>query len=112
MEMNWAGELSAAITVCDTQGKIIFMNDRSAEIFSNDGGRDLLGSNLLNCHPEPAKSKLRELLENPRPNIYTIEKKGVRKMIYQTPWTNEGKFAGLVEISFQIPDEIPHFIRG
>ena len=44
-------------------------------------------------------------------NVYTIEKKGVKKLIYQTPWYHDGAFAGLVELGLEIPAEMPHFVR-
>ena len=44
-------------------------------------------------------------------NAYTIEKQGVRKMIYQTAWRERGEIRGLVEISMELPDEMPHYIR-
>ena len=87
------------------------MNDRSATTFAKSGGLDLIGGNLLNCHPEPAKSKLIDLLHNPRVNAYTIEKNGVKKLIYQTPWYENGEFGGLMEISMEIPFDMPHYIR-
>jgi len=45
-------------------------------------------------------------------NIYTIEKNGVKKLIYQSPWYQNGKYAGFVELSLEIPFEMPHFIRS
>ena len=45
-------------------------------------------------------------------NVYTIEKNGVRKMIYQTPWRVDGVVGGLAEISMEIPAEMPHYIRN
>ena len=45
-------------------------------------------------------------------NAYTIEKAGVKKLIYQAPWFHDGGvFGGLVELSMVIPMEMPHFIR-
>ncbi len=44
-------------------------------------------------------------------NVYTIEKKGKKKLIYQAPWFLDGAFGGLVELSLEIPFEMPHFIR-
>jgi hypothetical protein len=35
----------------------------------------------------------------------------VKKLIYQTPWMKDGAFAGLVEISLEIPFEMPHYLR-
>jgi hypothetical protein len=32
-------------------------------------------------------------------------------MIYQAPWFKEGKVAGLVELSLEIPFDLPHYIR-
>ena len=52
-----------------------------------------------------------KLLETGGVNTYTIEKKGVRKMIYQTAWKQDGVVGGLVEISMEIPGEMPHYMR-
>jgi PAS domain-containing protein len=109
--INWTDEFPGAMTVCDPDGIILEMNDRAAETFKSDGGRLLIGKNLLDCHPEPARSKMAGLLLTHEPNIYTIEKNGVHKLIYQTPWFLEGRYAGFVELSLVIPAEMPHFIR-
>lgn len=109
--MDWLKEINAAVTICDKQGIIVYMNEKSEQVFENDGGKKLIGSNLLGCHPEPALTKLKEMLADGSTNVYTIEKDGKKKIIYQTPWFNENTFSGLIEISFHIPDEMPHFIR-
>lgn len=109
---NWAKEFPGAITVCDKDGIILDMNDRAAQVFAADGGRALIGRNALDCHPEPARTKLRNLLESGKPNVYTIEKKGVRKLIYQAPWYENGEYRGFVELSLEIPEAMPHFVRG
>jgi hypothetical protein len=33
------------------------MNDEAAIIFKEDGGRTLIGRNVFDCHPEPARSE-------------------------------------------------------
>lgn len=109
--MDWLKEINAAITICDNQGIIIYMNDKSEEVFKNDGGKNLIGSNLFGCHPEPALTKLKKMLTDGTPNVYTIEKNGKKKIIYQTPWVKENIIEGMVELSFYIPVEMPHFIR-
>jgi transcriptional regulator with PAS, ATPase and Fis domain len=109
--LDWLKEINVAVTICDNQGIIIYMNEKSEQVFKNDGGKDLIGSNLFGCHPEPALTKLKHMLTDGNTNVYTIEKKGNKKIIYQTPWVNENVIAGMVEISFNIPDEMPHFIR-
>jgi len=51
-------------------------------------------------------------LESGRTNVYTIEKKGVRTLIYQAPWFQDGQYQGLVELSLVIPEIMPHYVRG
>ena len=71
----------------------------------------MVGQNLLKCHSDKSQAKIRELLETGGTNSYTIEKNGVKKMIYQTAWKQDGVVAGLVEISMVIPEEMPHYVR-
>ncbi len=112
-EHEWIQEFPAAITVCDAEGIILEMNDKAAKTFAVDGGRKLIGSNMLDCHPEPARTKTERLLSSRERNVYTIEKNGVKKMIYQSPWYKNGEFAGFVELSFEIPfGDLPHFVRS
>jgi transcriptional regulator with PAS, ATPase and Fis domain len=107
----WPREFPGEITVCDTAGIILEMNDRAAQAFEKQGGRELVGTNLLDCHPEPSRTKLQRLLASGAVNVYTIEKGGVKKLIYQAPWYEHGQHRGLVEISLVLPDDVPHFIR-
>jgi transcriptional regulator with PAS, ATPase and Fis domain len=109
--LDWLKEINAAVTICDNNGIIVYMNEKSGQAFKNDGGKNLMGSNLFGCHPEPALTKLKEMLADGSTNVYTIEKNGKKKIIYQTPWVNENVIEGMVELSFNIPDEMPHFIR-
>ena len=111
-EHIWVKEFPAAVTVCDAEGIILEMNDRAAKTFEADGGYKLVGSNVLDCHPEPARTKTERLLAAQARNVYTIEKNGVKKLIYQSPWYRDGQYAGFVELSLEIPFEIEHFIRG
>lgn len=109
---QWIKEFPGAITVCDEHGVILDMNDKACDVFKNDGGRSLIGKNLLDCHPEPSRSMLSGMLKNQTSNVYTIEKKGVKKMIYQSPWYKNGVYSGFVELSLEIPVNMPHFIRS
>jgi transcriptional regulator with PAS, ATPase and Fis domain len=107
----WVQEFPGAITVCDTDGKIIEMNGQASKTLEKDGGEKLIGANVLDCHPEPARTKLKEIMAARRTNVYTIEKGSRKKLIYQAPWYRDGVYAGLVELSLEIPFTIPHFIR-
>jgi len=102
-------ELPMAITISDTEGNILDMNRKSADV--NNKGEKMIGANLYNCHPPRAAAILRSLYEEQRKNVYTIEKNGVKKLIYQVPWYEDGKFGGLIELSMEIPFEMPHYVR-
>jgi hypothetical protein len=109
---DWIKEFPVAATVCDPQGIILEMNDQSVQTFAADGGAALIGTNALDCHPEPARTKMKTMLAAGQKNIYTIEKRGIKKLVYQCPWTEGGVYRGFVELSMEIPFEMPHFIRG
>lgn len=108
---NWREELPAAITVAGKDGIIIEMNKKAAALFSKDGGKELIGKNLLDCHSPLSQEKIKKIQAEQNPNIYTIQKNGIKKMVFQAPFFENGSYAGLVEISFELPDEIPHFNR-
>ncbi len=108
---NWADEYDSAITVCDAEGIIIYMNAKSMKTFEKYGAGNLIGTSIYDCHPPHACEKIRELMQTHGKNVYTIEKNGIKKMIYQAPYFEDGIFKGLVEISHELPLEMPHFIR-
>ena len=54
---------------------------------------------------------IRQFLQTGESNVYTIEKAGVKKLIHQSPWYKDGKIAGLVELSLELPAEMPHYVR-
>jgi hypothetical protein len=109
---RWIQEFPGAVTVCDPRGIILEMNDRSARMFEEQGGRRLLGTNLLDCHPGGARAKLEKIMEDRETNVYTIEKNGKKKLIYQSPWYDGGVYRGFVELVLALPESIPHYIRS
>lgn len=108
--MNYFNEVNFAVTVCDKEGKILEMNRRSLQVNQKEG-ENLIGTNVIDCHPEPARTKLLELMNSQKSNAYTIEKNGIKKLIYQTPWYENGEYMGLMELSIEIPFEMEHKIR-
>ncbi len=114
MEMpDWVTSFPGAVTVSDLEHRILWMNDRAADVYADRGGRDLVGGNMMACHNERSRGIIEKLLRTGDPNTYTIEKKGVKKLVYQAAWRDgTGRIAGLVELSLVIPFEMPHFIRG
>jgi len=110
-ESVWVKEFSGTVTVCDKEGVIIGLNDASIRQFSERGGETLIGSCIYDCHPEPARTKFKELMKSRRQNIYTIQKDGRKKLVFQSPWFRNGEFAGYLDMTVEIPWEMPHYNR-
>ena len=111
MKRDYFEAVDVAVTVCAKDGTILDMNRKSCSIFLKPGSDGIIGQNVLDCHPEPARSLLADMLQSPRTYAYTIEKQGVRKLIYQTPWYDGDEYAGFIELSMVLPDNMPHRIR-
>ena len=113
MSNNWLNGIPVAITVSDCDGNILEMNEASSKVFEKYGGKELIGKKLENYHKHSSIDIMHRLLsENGATNVYTIEKNGQKKMIFQTAWKQDGETAGLIEFSFVIPMDMPHYIRG
>lgn len=110
MKRDYFEDADVAVTVCAKDGTILDMNAKSRKTFLKPG-ETLIGDNVLDCHPEPARTMLAGMLEKPRTNVYTVEKNGVKKLIFQTPWYDEGTYAGFMELSMVLPEVIPHRVR-
>ncbi len=111
MFRDWVDKFGAAITVMDTEGNILDMNEAATKALS--GGRSMVGENLMKCHQQRSIDIMHDMMENNHSNVYTIEKNGRKKMIYQAPWyKDDGSIGGLVEISMVIPFEMPHYVRS
>ncbi|PKL24797.1 MAG: hypothetical protein CVV47_08370 [Spirochaetae bacterium HGW-Spirochaetae-3] len=110
---DWVTGFPGAVTVSDREHRIVYMNDKSAATFEKDGGRALVGSPLMACHNERSKAIIQDLLESGGQNVYTIDKAGQKKLVFQSAWRDEaGEVAGLVELSLVLPEGMPHFVRG
>jgi transcriptional regulator with PAS, ATPase and Fis domain len=109
--MEWFEKLDGNVIVCDAEGTIIYMNATAIRNYEKDGGSDLIGRNLMDCHNENSRRKLQEIMTTHTKNVYTIEKLGRKKIIYQTPWMDGDIFKGIVELSLEIPFDMPHYKR-
>ena len=110
--MEWIEKLNGNIMVCDAQGTIIYLNERAIKSYAAEGGASLIGRNMMDCHKESSRKKISEIMTTHRNNVYTIEKNGKKKIIYQSPWFKGEEFRGIIEFSLEIPGEMPHYIRG
>lgn len=107
--LHWADELPYAVTICDADARILYMNERSQATFASHGY--IIGHDLLSYHPPRAVEMIRKMLAEGTTNAYTISKLGQRKLIYQSPWRRNGEIAGLVELSLPLPEDLPHYDR-
>lgn len=107
MEKDFFKEGCVSITVCDCEGIVLYQNDKSKQV-----NGDVVGKNLFGCHNPNSQAIIHRLIDGNETNSYTISKKGQKKLIYQTPWYNDGKVAGLIEYSLIIPEEMPHYVRS
>lgn len=106
------GLIDTAVTICDAELVLLYMNEKSRRSFSGENGAPPIGSNLANCHMPRSVEKMKAILASGQPNVYTISKNGIKKLIWQGTWEEDGQVAGLVEISIPLPDSMPHYDRG
>ena len=111
MKQDYFEKADVAVTICDKDGTVLDMNQKSRKTFIKPGMPEIIGQNVLDCHPEPARSLLADMLKNPRSNVYTVEKEGVKKLIFQTPWYDDDEYAGFMELSMVLPEVIPNRVR-
>ena len=103
----WGDSLkTCAITVADREGVVLYQNERSVAV-----NGDVRGRSMLPCHSERSRAIIDRLIREGANNAYTISKRGLRKLINQTPWYEGGDVAGLVEFSLEIPEDMPHYVR-
>lgn len=107
MEKYYFNEIDAAITICDNDFKIVYMNNKSKEVFKNSK----IGDTILDCHNSKSIEIMNNIKVTKKPNIYSIEKKGIKKIIYQTPWIVNNQVKGLIEFSLIVPKNMPHYKR-
>jgi hypothetical protein len=85
---------------------VLYQNERSVAV-----NGDVRGKSMIPCHSERSRQIIERLINNGENNAYTIQKRELRKLIYQTPWYEDGAVAGLVEFSLEIPEDMPHYVR-
>ena len=108
--MDFFKGINIAVTVSDHEGNVIYQNDSSIEV-----NGDARSRNLEQCHNPKSWEMIRHMIDDNVSNVYTISKKGKKKLIYQTPWyADDAKTtpAGLVEFSIILPEAMPHYDRG
>ncbi len=106
MFMKYFDEINAAVTVSNCEGVVLYQNEKSVKV-----NGDVRGQSMIPCHNERSREIISRLISEGGTNVYTIEKKGIHKLIYQTVWREDGEVCGLVEFSIETPEEMPHYVR-
>lgn len=105
---DYLENVAFAACVCDRDGVVLYQNARSKK---RDG--DVIGKNLYGCHNAHSGQMIRHMIETGESNNYQIIRHGQRRLLHQTPWFEVpgGPVSGLIELSIDIPDEMPVFNR-
>ena len=109
--LEWFEQLPCSVMICDRRYTVLYMNDRAAEDHADDGGRALVGTDLMDCHPPAAQAKLRKVLASGRPNVYTTQEMRKKKLVYQCQWKKGGRVGGVVQLVIELPREVPNHVR-
>ena len=56
MKRDYFEGADVAVTICAKDGTILDMNAKSKKTFLKPGMPEIIGQNVLDCHPEPARS--------------------------------------------------------
>jgi PAS domain S-box-containing protein len=108
MQVNsYFDELQNPITVCDTNGIIVYMNKASEKMLEKYKSKNLIGKSLYDCHNPQSNKIIRRLIASGESNSYYTLKNGIKKFVHQTPWYVEGKISGLMEIITVLPEDVP-----
>ena len=87
MKRDYFEKADIAVTVCDREGKILDMNCKSRRTFLKPGQPEIIGQNVLGCHPEPARSQLADMLANPAPTSTRWKRKASKSSSSRLPGT-------------------------
>ena len=112
MSEVWLEKLPCSVMICDKNYKILYMNEMSAKDHAKDGGKKMVGTDLMDCHPLEAQAKMRKMLTSAQPNVYTMQWKKKKKLVYQCQWKRGRSVGGLFQLVFKIPEDIPNIVKS
>lgn len=87
---------TAPVVICNLQHEIIYMNPCAIERYAQQGGAELLGKSLLNCHNERANEMIKGVLawfeESSDHNIiHTFKNEKDNKDVYMVALRDDDK---------------------
>ena len=94
---------TAEIVICDLEHTIIYMNPAAISVYARDGGAELLGKCLLNCHSPRSAEMIKRVAawfsESTEHNVvHTFYSQKANKDVYMVALRDEdGKLIGYYE---------------
>jgi len=102
-ENKYWDEYPSAVTICDTDAVIVYMNKKASSLFEKWGGKSLIGKSLYDCHKEKSCKLIANILKTGKVHTYTHEKNGKKNLIHQSPWYQNNIISGIIEINIELP---------
>lgn len=92
----------ASIVICNLEHEIIYMNPAAIEAYNKRGGEQLIGMNLLDCHNEASKVKIKQIVEWFKEHklhniVYTGYNEKNKRDVYVVALREEDKLIGYYE---------------
>jgi len=81
----------AAVVVCDTEHKIVYMNPAAVSSYAKSGGADLVGKSLMCCHNRASRAIIERVVER-------FEQDGKCDLVYTYHNTKENKDVYMVAL--------------
>lgn len=84
----------APVVLCDTEHTIVYMNDAAIKKYADQGGAELIGKSLLDCHNPHSNEMINKVLDWFRQDIshnmiYTYRNEKENKDVYMVAIRNE-----------------------
>ena len=111
MKSDWAYTYPAEIMVCAPDGLILEMNQTAIQLYQQEGGAQMIGTNVFDHHSEPATSQVRAIVARQQATTYTTQKENRKTLVRIAPWYREEQYAGFVLITFELPEHLPNIIK-
>ncbi len=96
-------EDKAPVVICDLEHTIIYMNPVACQRYEKQGGADLLGKSLLDCHNAKSNEMINRVLDwfmasNDNNRIFTFRNEKENKDVYMVALRDDsGKLIGYYE---------------
>ena len=93
----------APVVLCDLDSIIIYMNPAAVQHYAKQGGKTLLGQNLMLCHSEETRKVIRTVLDwffesTDHNMVYEFRNEAENKDVYMVALRDEaGKLIGYYE---------------